>query len=323
MIASYLDIRFEDGYTRSSGDAYITKALKLHVAQQGHHDIDPYLRAGWHIRDAMPQAISIDHFIDTHNEDRKIELCGKLAIVRSILEAESHSLLYIDNTNIYNTMNFNALESTWYSSFLKLLTENCRASELAERLKTISLIIFNYDRCVEHFLFNSFKNYYGIDDEESAELVDSIDIFHPYGVVGNLPWQGGQFVEFGAKPQPHVLLQLASDIKTFTEGTDPDSSKIVAIRNSIGEADNIVFLGYAFHDLNMQLISPNGIQPDQLSDTTYYGTAKGISDSDCIIIRNELSNLKQSGVRGININNKLDCASLFNEYWRSLSLKNT
>lgn len=321
-IANYLDIRFEDGYTRSSGDAYITDALRIYVSQQGHHDINPHLHAGWRIRDAMPQAISIDNFIDTHNDDKKIELCGKLAIVRSILDAESHSLLYIDNSNIYNTINFNALEPTWYSSFMKLLTENCRINELPDRLKSISLIIFNYDRCVEHFLFNSFKNYYGISDSDSAELVKSIEIFHPYGVVGNLPWQGGQFVEFGAKPQPPTLLQLAGDIKTFTEGTDPESSEILAIRKNIGEADKIVFLGYAFHDLNMQLISPSTLHLDQLSTTTYYGTAKGISDSDCNIIRDELSKFKKSDVGGININNKLDCSSLFNEYWRSLSLKN-
>lgn len=320
-IAYALDIRFEDGYSQSSGDRGIVDAFKIHVQEGGiNWDINPHLKAAGRIRTALPQAISIDNFIDTHKDNKKIELCGKLAIVQTILKAERNSLLYFDQSNRYNTIDFYALEKTWYSKFMMLLTENCTIEALSKRLKSIALIIFNYDRCVEHFLYNSIQNYYGIQPEDAAKLVDEIEIYHPYGVVGSLPWQRGQSVAFGANPHPKQLLKLASQIKTFTEGTDTESSEIAAIRNNVAGAATIVFLGFAFHKLNMELMSAKTLVPDLLEETAYFGTAFGISDSDCDIIESDLQNFNGNNANKIFINNKLTCTNLFTEYWRNLSL---
>jgi hypothetical protein len=38
-----------------------------------------------------------------------------------------------------------------------LLTENCVVQQLDDRLSCISLIVFNYDRCIEH-LVDSIRN---------------------------------------------------------------------------------------------------------------------------------------------------------------------
>ena len=321
-ISHLLNIEFDDMYSQSSGDRLITEALRfysMNYVKRG-ADINPYIHACRQIRNAMPQAISIDNFIDTHKGDDNIELCGKLAIVRSILEAEKNSLLYMNPSNSYNKMDFNSLSKSWYSSFMMLLTENCKQEELAERLRTISLVVFNYDRCIEHFLFHSFQNYYGVTPEVAGNYVKIINIFHPYGVVGNLPWQGGQAIEYGGKPNPQQLIQLADQIKTFTEGTDEESSEIITIRNNVTEADNIVFLGFAYHKQNIKLMSTDSFVPDPLASTTYFGTAHGISDSDCDIIKRELSEFNDKNIEGLFINNKLNCADLFKEYWRSLSL---
>jgi hypothetical protein len=89
-ISKLLDIRFSHGYQQTSGDYVITDALRRLVLNSDGRsgDINPYLHEAWHIRDALPQAISIDNFIDAHRDNDKIALCGKLAIVRSILDAE-------------------------------------------------------------------------------------------------------------------------------------------------------------------------------------------------------------------------------------------
>ena len=97
-IASKIDIRFSEFSGQSSGDHEITAALKSHATDVDRQPgvINPYLHACRRIRDAMPQAISIDSFIEDHQGDEKIELCGKLAIVQSILEAERKSFLFFD-----------------------------------------------------------------------------------------------------------------------------------------------------------------------------------------------------------------------------------
>ncbi len=160
----------------------------------------------------MPQAISIDNFIDTHKDDKNIELSGKLAIVRAILDAEQNSLMYVAPSNPFK---FSDLDKTWYSSFMKLLTENCPKEELSKRFQSISFIVFNYDRCIEHFLYSSLQNYYDITPEEAATFISSLEIHHPYGTVGNLPWQAGQSVPFGETPSAQKLLELAGEIKTW------------------------------------------------------------------------------------------------------------
>ena len=240
-IARYLDIKFQV-MQQISGDPIIAAALRTH------RDINQYFYACWKIRDALPQAISIDNFIDAHQGNKEIELCGKLAIVRSILAAEKRSLLYINRLNTDNTLNFNSVEQTWLNAFWQLLTENCQAVGLKKRLATIALIVFNYDRCVEHFLYNSIQNYYGLSADDAASLVSLMKVYHPYGMVGSLPWAAGlAHMDFGAEPRAHDLVTIAEQIKTFTEGTNPEASDIVEIRSQVAEADTLIFLGFAYH----------------------------------------------------------------------------
>lgn len=321
-IASILDIRFEE-FKNRTGDGAVCDALRYAVQAQDppSTDINPYLHAALRIRDAMPQAPSIDSFIDVHQGDEKIELCGKLAIVRAILEAEHHSHMYVDPLQAGSKIRFDVLAGTWFNSFFQLLVENCRIVDLQKRMKSVALIIFNYDRCVEHFLYHSLQNYYDMDEKVAADLVQSIEIYHPYGTVGNLPWQpGGSSVVFGDELHPQRLLNVSKGIKTFTEGTDPDSSEIIDIRKLMLESNIILFLGFAFHRLNLELLTPENPSHEIFSNRKCFATAKGISDSDCVQIEAELANSFLGHVGSIELRVDLDCRQLFHEYWRQLSL---
>lgn len=324
QIANLLNIEFEDfdgGLV--SGDARIVQALEhqVRITRSQSRDISTYLAAALRIRNAMPQAISIDTFIDAHIGDESIELCGKLAIVRSILEAEKSSLMYFDPENREADLNYEALESTWFNSFLQLLTENCRSDKLSERLSSIKMIVFNYDRCIEHFLYHWLQNYYGLPETYAAALVHDIEIYHPYGMVGHLPWQQKEgSIDFGAEPKARQLLDLADQIKTFAEGTDLGSSEIVAIRQRVLEADIVLFLGFHFHQINLDLLRPEQVPPDASRAGVYFATAKGISKSDCDIIMSELAKLGGVKTQRMNLRNDLTCCKLFQEYWKSLAL---
>src|SRR5690606_11464251 len=218
VIARELDMRFDDwGRTLESGAYEIVEALRLKTrltnGQKG--DINSYLREAWHIRDALPQAISIDNFIDAHKENKGIALCGKLGIVKSILNAENRSLLNFEKTRIDSTINFSNVSATWYSQFFQQLTENCGKNDLMERFQLVTLIIFNYDRCVEHFIFHALKNYYRISDDEATNLISQLKIYHPYGQVGSLSQNNpAELVTFGLTPTPDQLFKTASKIQT-------------------------------------------------------------------------------------------------------------
>lgn len=67
----------------------------------------------------MPQALSIDNFLDAHRGQAQIELAGKLGIVQSILQAERASKLFINPNANPPTLNFATLQNTWFNKFFK------------------------------------------------------------------------------------------------------------------------------------------------------------------------------------------------------------
>ena len=324
-IAKALDIRFQGGFHIVSGDNYIVEALRLAVGSSDppSRDINPFLHAGWHIRDAMPQALSIDHFIDSHRGNKQIELCGKLAIVRTILETEAKSALFVDQLKGNRQIKFDRLTDTWFHRFLHLLTENSSASELAARLRSIALVIFNYDRCVEHYLYHAIQNYYSINGTDVAKLFQDFKIFHPYGTVGSLPWDRSSdtdAIEFGDTPHAKQLLGLASQIKTFTEVIDDSSSDVNSIRLYMKTSPKLVFLGFAFHRMNIDLLLPNYTKPsDQPVPQRIFATAYDISDGNAQAISDELAARCGITERNIHVRNRHKCSELFYEYSRRMS----
>jgi len=90
IVADKLNITFDisHGYSLVTGDHAVESAIRAHVKLQNERDINPYLDEAWKIRDAMPQALSIDNYLDAHAGNEALKLCGKLAIARSIVIAQ-------------------------------------------------------------------------------------------------------------------------------------------------------------------------------------------------------------------------------------------
>jgi hypothetical protein len=277
---------------------------------------DDLHRASRRIRNAMPQAISIDNFLDAHSEDKAIELCGKLAITRTILKAEQTSNLFVDPRQ-GSTMRFYDFKDTWFNPFFQCINEGCSTRTLEKRLSSIVLIIFNYDRCIEHYIYHSLQNYYAISENDAAELLKGIEIYHPYGMVGSLPYiRPDGATDFGAAPHPTNLINLAKQIKTFTEGTDEGSSDICDIRERMKQAKRLVFVGFAFHPMNIELLIPRSESREPF-ESQVYATGYGLSLSDREVI---VKDLVARGMRELNVELTPDtCTRFFSDYRRSLS----
>ncbi|MCD4813843.1 hypothetical protein K8S19_09165 [bacterium] len=193
--------------------------------------------------------------------------------------------------------------------------------EIEERLKSITLIIFNYDRCVEQFLYYVLQNYYQISGTEAAKLIEQMDIFHPYGTVGSLPWSASDNAGYGVDPKPEQLLELAKRIKTFTEGTDPGSSDFLEMKKHVFEAKKLAFLGFAFHELNMRFLSCREIGNKTEGGLKSYATTYGFSDDDEKVIKDQIKLLYNEGPISMHDvkTKKGTCFKLFDEFKKSLS----
>ena len=172
-IIAKLNIRFEGGQ-QATGDNQIGQSLR-HCGRQD-AQFASYLTASRQIAAAMPLALSIDNFIDAHKHNQHIELCGKLAIVKSILEAERKSKLHM-RSNLNARMNFSAVSGSWYEPFFQRLTEGISRANIAGVFNNVSFITFNYDRCIEHYLLNALQTYYTIPFEEAGLLVNQLVVY--------------------------------------------------------------------------------------------------------------------------------------------------
>jgi hypothetical protein len=270
----------------------------------------------------MPLASSIDNFLDAHRDDDLIPQVGKLAIVRGVLEAEARSKMMVDPGNIYNRLDPGALKGTWYNAFFSLLTENCRFADLEARLRQIAVVSFNYDRCFRHYLYSALQIYYGINGEQAASALSNLEIHHPYGAAGNLPWfKAEESIAFGETPIAAQLVLLGAAIRTFPEGSSEQTSDVARLQRLMASAKRIAFLGFAFHQQNMELLFPSPLEGAPERGCLIFSTGIGLSVPDAEVITKEL--LRLGGVPSLfsHIARDVTCAKLFDEFRRSLSFR--
>jgi hypothetical protein len=311
---------FEFDFGRlTRGDHCFLDSLRRHFKDI--EVINAHLEAARQISGGLYLANSIDNYIDAHREDHRIAFCGKAAIAHTILRTEKSSALYVD-AELKRTIDFKSLEQSWYVQFAKILFEAVPLSAVRDVFSNVSIVCFNYDRCIQQFLAHAIASLYSMPLSDARQVVEDLRIFHPYGTVGGLPGlRRPNGVEFGKAPDHLDLAQLCSGIKTYTEQVEDRQE----LRSEVDSAETIVFLGFAFYPQNMKLITPS------TSGRTkrVFATAKGFSNDDVAVIASQIgtlfSGLRQKG-RGakssnleVRVRNDLTCGALFQEYRRSLA----
>lgn len=272
------------------------------------------------IRDGLPLAVSIDNYLDAHRGNDDMITCGKLAIARCILQAEARSTLMRPVHEFPRRLDISNLQESWLYPFFQILTENCSVNDLPNRLSRVAVICFNYDRCIEQFLYHALQTYYKIDEQKAKRLLDDLTIIHPYGSTGKLPWEeGGQKCAFGSEPEARTLLSIAGQINTFTEGTDLANSRISEVRSLLGTALRVVFLGFGFHRLNLELLYSGASAYRERESCSVFATTYSMSQSNSLDIVEALSRLSGLQVSRETFRRDLKCRDLLEEYRRKLS----
>jgi hypothetical protein len=231
---------------------------------------------------------SIDNYVHSHSDKEPVKTVAKMAIVQTILDAEKRCHISIDpQKHPPRFKDETAAHVSWLSDFFTVLQDGIvEARNLDKIFDNLTIINFNYDRCVEHYLFHVMQRLYSKGETYVTDLINlKLKIFYPYGVIGNLPWQSRtNAVDFGGEPDNHDLATLSDQIRTYNEEVD-DTAKIAKMRAAIAQARRIVFLGFHFHKQNVELIAPNKDDDDLTGNVLVYATQVGRSPSDIEIIQ--------------------------------------
>ena len=184
---------------------------------------------------ASAHATSIDQFLEWHHP--KHSELGKYLIAQQLLRVEDHKGLLKLNVDC------------WYHLLLNEIAPNLAAISQ----NRLTVVTFNYDRSLEHYLFTTVKHRFNLSDGKTAEALQNINFIHVHGQLGLLPWQaknGASTNAYGASLTRERLIEAASGIKIiFEAGANEEFPRA---RKAIETADYIFFLGFGYHEENMQ-----------------------------------------------------------------------
>lgn len=297
-----------------TGDRQIYGILSA-IAREEAVSTEPYLLACQRVRDGIQLSYSIDNFLDKHAAEPRIQVCGRLAIVKRILEAERRSKLFVDPSNIYNTIDFQRVADTWLVPLFRMLQDKVRVEDVDTIFRDVRIITFNYDRCIEHFFFHALKRNYGVNDAKAAEVMSSLEILHAYGRVGRLPWEQPPHrepeVQFG-ETERAPLRELWQGIRTYADERD-EGAKIDTIQEWVRDSDQTLFLGFSYQEQNLDLLGETQLKAAH----TLLGSTLFISEFNTGAIKADLR--ERFGPEAQITLAELPCVGLLNSYSRMLA----
>jgi len=202
---------------------------------------------------------------------------------------------------------------------MKLLVRGTPHADRAKIFDRCTFVIFNYDRCVEFFFVHALQRFYDIAEQEAVEIVAKAKIYHPYGLAGELGGAitSGNMTPFGAMKIDYYVIGKTM-LKTYTESVESEK-----IKEAVVACEQIVFLGFAYHDQNMRLLAQN----NHLTHKRYFGTARKMSASDMAVVKHQIDSWQHRTLSeavimhahaNINIDSSLTAAELFYHYSKSL-----
>lgn len=103
----------------------------------------------------------------------------------------------------------------WYEYLFHCLREGTSGDFEKIKQNKLSIITFNYDRSLEHFLFTALQAIYGIQLNEGdiAEFFKRIPVKHVYGELGILSWKYNHLDEYRQKY--HTQPDAINDFKSW------------------------------------------------------------------------------------------------------------
>jgi len=218
---------------------------------------------------------SIDLFLARNPE---FALLGKYAIIFRIFAAEKDSKFGDDLAR---------KDQDWYSYLLEKMTDDLiTKNDYAGFSKNkISLITFNYDRSLEHFLYESLINSFnGIDHRKIKEQLCQLKIIHVFDQVAGLDWQDlDSKIEYRCNIVRLNVPSLAHKLRIIYDTTE--NSAIGEVHKLITEARNIFFLGFGYAKENLKIL---GIPEVLKAGQRIFGTALHSTDKEILKVRASL-----------------------------------
>lgn len=224
---------------------------------------------------------SIDAFLSHRTEYIDI---GKAMIAYILTGCEAETNLYPNGS--------------WYRYLLHRM--NTSFDRFHENQLTI--VTFNYDRSLEHFLMTALRAGHNRSASEVADKLRYIPIIHVHGQLAPLEWQenksGAAVRVYSNVRSAEGIRAAAAGIKVICENID-GSAEFEQAHKAIRLARQVYFLGFGYHADNMRRLNTPFVDSEFYDgDRLIAGTCYGMTAEERLhLIRNRHKGL-QLGATG-------------------------
>jgi hypothetical protein len=215
---------------------------------------------------------SIDDMVDDWSDQQHLDEIAQMAISWALLRAEAATPWgQVASKHAQATTVLGDLRDTWLGQILRFHGSGKRRREFAERFSDVGFIVFNYDRLIEYHLYQHLRVTLNETPDSARAIISNIPIHHVYGTLGTLPELGGDHAL--GDSSDWLIAQAPNRIRTYTRTVDSVVGEQIAalVRN----AEQIVFLGCAYHDQNLRILFPDG-SPGLDDRRKVWGTVLGL-----------------------------------------------
>jgi hypothetical protein len=145
----------------------------------------------------------------------------------------------------------------WYSYLYNRLNEGLVGKNALPDFSNgnLAFITFNYDRSLEHFLYESLTNSFTeVPEPEVINCLNKLKILHVYRQIAPLKWQDpNEGVDYRPQISESLLRTAAKNIKTIYE--EKESPELAEAHKLIESAQRIIFLGFGYRPENMDVLN--------------------------------------------------------------------
>lgn len=210
--------------------------------------------------------ITIDRFLQNRPNFERV---GKLAIAATLIPFEADSIVpMLKPWKARPDAKVRATEG-WYAYLAKQL--NLSSTDWGRGLLTI--VTYNYDRSLEHYLFTILRSTCGKSPEECWKIFQGIPIIHVYGELGPYkPLENGLL--YGSSLELATAREAAKNIRIMHEAKN--EGLIKQAKMAVRDAEVVCFLGFGYHPENIGLLSvQSGLRGKRI-----IGTAHGLTKAE-------------------------------------------
>ncbi len=230
---------------------------------------------------------SVDAFLENRFEDKELVELGKTAIALLLVPREQPPAFFESmlRRRERHKKEPDKIERpiSWYQHLFWAMRQDAVIDDF--HLNKLSIVTFNYDRSLEHYLVTVLENAFGKPHEQCAAQLNKLEIVHVHGSLGRLPWQQETPTTpiplgYGKYSGDMTHIDIARKNIQIIPDANTESPGFKKAHELLNKAKRIYFLGFGYHKANVNKLRITSLNKDHKDhDIEIKGTARNLSST--------------------------------------------